>query len=123
MGSLTWVILALGASFGVLIMFFGFRKADIKPQALGHPDGAVKEDWTRTGAIDFHRATYENSSLQPLRLWVEEKRIIESVVGQDVVQLRWRLATVEEGKELVVCWNNTKLTSPYDTRRARQITQ
>jgi hypothetical protein len=123
MGSLAWVILAFGVSLGVLIMIFGFRKADIKPQPFGQPDGVAKEDWTRTGALDFHFATYESSSLQPLRLWVEEKRIIESAVGQDVVQLRWRLATVEEGKELVVCWNNARLTSPYETQRAWQIIQ
>jgi hypothetical protein len=125
MGNLIWVILAFGASLGGLIMIFGFRKADMKSQAFrqtdGSVDGALKEDWRRTGTIDFHLATDENSSLQPLRLWVEEKRIIESFVGQDIVELRWRLATVEEGKELIACWNNARPTSPYDTRRAWKI--
>ena len=59
----------------------------------------------RTGNIDFYASTNESSSPQPLRLLVEEKRVIESVAGQDVVELRWRLATLEDGKELVVCWN------------------
>jgi len=26
-------------------------------------------------------------------------------MGQEVAQLRWRLATVEEAKEVVACWN------------------
>jgi hypothetical protein len=26
-------------------------------------------------------------------------------MGQEVTQLRWRLATVEEAKEVVACWN------------------
>jgi hypothetical protein len=126
MGNLAWVILAIGASLGGLIMIFGLRKADTRkadarPEASGQIDGALKEDWRRTGNIDFHVSTDDDSSSQPLRLWVEEKRIVESVVGQDVVELRWRLATVEEGKELIVCWNNAKLTLPYDTRRAWQI--
>jgi hypothetical protein len=121
MGNLAWVILAFGASLGGLIMIFGFRKADKRLEASGQIEGALKEDWSRTGNIDFHVATDESSSLRPLRLWVEEKRITESVVGQSVAELRWRLATVEEGKELIVCWNNARQTSPYDARRAWQI--
>jgi hypothetical protein len=34
-----------------------------------------------------------------------EKRIIENSMGEDVMPLRWRLATMEEAKEVVVCWN------------------
>jgi hypothetical protein len=102
--NLAWVIVAIGVSLGGLIMIFGFRKADKKPVTY-RTTGAVKQDWLRTGNIDFHASTVEGSSPQPLRLWVEEQRITESVVGQRVVELRWRLATIEEGKELVICWN------------------
>jgi hypothetical protein len=45
---------------------------------------------------------------QQLVLRVEEKKIIENSMGEDVAQLRWRLATVEEAKEVVVCWNNAR---------------
>jgi hypothetical protein len=35
---------------------------------------------------------------------------MESAVGRHVVELRWRLATIEEDieedKELVICWNS-----------------
>jgi hypothetical protein len=47
----------------------------------------------------------ERSSPQPLRLLVEERRVTESAVGQNIAELRWRLATLEEGKQLVVYWN------------------
>jgi hypothetical protein len=86
----------------------GYRKADQKPVAFGQTYGALKWDWMRTGNIDFHASTIEGSSPQPLRLLVEEKRVLESVVGQDVVELRWRLATLQEGKEIVAYWNATQ---------------
>jgi hypothetical protein len=105
MENLTWVIVAIGALAGGPIMMSGYRRTDQKPVAFGQIDGALKRDWTRTGNIDFHASALESSSPQPLRLRVEEKRVTESAAGQDVVELRWRLATLEEGKELVVCWN------------------
>src|SRR5579863_794288 len=104
-----WVILAIaiaGVIAGGLIMAFGFRKTEHKPMAFGQIEGVLKQDWTRTGNIDFHAAALESASPQPLTLRVEEKRITENAMGQDVVELRWRLATLEEAKELVVCWNS-----------------
>jgi len=105
MESLTWVIVAIGALVGGPIMMFGYRKSDQKVVAFGQIHGVLKQDWMRTGNIDFHVSAVESPSPQPLRLRVEEKRVMESAVGQDVVELRWRLATLEEAKELVVCWN------------------
>ena len=105
MENLTWVIAAIGALVGVPIMMLGYRKTDQKPAAFGQIDGALKQDWMRTGNIDFHASAIQSSSPQPLRLLVEETRVTESAVGQNVVELRWRLATLEEGKQLVVCWN------------------
>jgi hypothetical protein len=104
-----WIIIAIaavGVTVGGLIMAFGFRKTERKPVAFAQVDGVLKQDWTRTGNIDFHAAALESSSPQPLTLRVEEKRITQNAMGQDVVELRWRLATLDEAKELVVCWNN-----------------
>lgn len=104
----TWAILAIpaiGVIAGGLIMAFGFRKGDHKPLSFGAIDGLLKQDWTRTGNIDFHAAALESASPQPLTLRVEERRVTENAMGQDVVELRWRLATLEEAKEIVACWN------------------
>jgi hypothetical protein len=101
-----------------MIMIFGFRKAD-KERVSGRIIGAVKQDWAPTGNIDFRTQTLESSRGQPIRLWVEENRITETAVGQRVVELRGRLATIEEGKELVICWNARQsspavlLSQPY----------
>jgi hypothetical protein len=108
----TWVILAIavaGVIAGGLMMAFGFRKTERKPAAFGEIDGVLKQDWVRTGNIDFHAAALESASPQPLTLRVEEKRVTENAMGQDIVELRWRLATLEEAKELVVCWNSRQV--------------
>lgn len=99
-------IAAVGVIAGGLIMAFGFRKSAQKPAAFGTIDGVLKQDWTRTGNIDFHAGALDSASPQPLTLRVEERRVTENAMGQDVVELRWRLATLEEAKELVVCWNS-----------------
>jgi hypothetical protein len=106
-----WVILAIaaiGVIVGGAIMAFGFGKGDKKPAVFGQIDGVLKQDWTRTGNIDFHAAALESVSPQPLTLRVEERRVTENAMGQDVVELRWRLATLDEAKELVVCWNASR---------------
>jgi hypothetical protein len=108
MGNLTWVIVAIGALVGGPIMMLGFRRTEQKLEAFPQIDGAMKQDWIGTGKIDFLTSAIENSSDQPLTLLVEEKRVTESAVGQDIEELRWRLATLEEGKQLVLCWNASR---------------
>jgi len=70
---LTWVIVAIGVLVGGPIMMFGFRNTDQKPVAFGQIGGALKQDWKRTGNIDFHAVALESSSPQPLRLRVEKR--------------------------------------------------
>jgi hypothetical protein len=108
--NLPWVIMAIGLLMGGPIMFVGFRSSRKKPEQP-RTDRALKQDWAPTGNIDFHVSTVEGSIPQPLRLWVEEHRITESMVGQLIVELRWRPATIEEGKKLVICWKAGQ-TSP-----------
>ena len=119
---LTWAIVAIGVLVGGLFMMFGFRKTDHKPMAFGRIDRALKQDWMRTGNIDFYASALESSSPQPLRLLVEEIRVTEGAVGQDIAELRWRFATLEEGKELVVCWNGRQIGRHYSTSHCSEAT-
>lgn len=105
MEAVVGIAVVIGIIAGILIIMFGIRKKEQRPAAFGHVDGVLKQDWTRTGNIDFHAGALESASPQPLTLRVEEKKITENPMGQDVVELRWRLATLEEAKEVVVCWN------------------
>lgn len=74
------------------------RSGDIAPQ------GIVKRDWVPTGRIDF--ATKLNGNDDPtqpseFKLLVEEHRIIESVAGNEHLEIQWRLATLKEAKAVV----------------------
>ncbi len=64
----------------------------------------VKRDWVPTGRIDF--ATKLNGNDDPtqpseFKLLVEERRIIESVAGNEHLEIQWRLATLQEAKAVV----------------------
>jgi hypothetical protein len=66
--------------------------------------GVVKRDWVPTGRIDF--ATKLNGNDDPTRpsefkLLVEERRIIESIAGNEHLEIQWRLATLKEAKAVV----------------------
>ncbi len=89
-------------------MAFGLRKKAPTSVSFDDVDGVLKQDWTRTGNIDFHARSLDSASPQQLILRIEESKIVENAMGQDVVQLRWRLATLEEAKEVVARWNASK---------------
>ena len=65
----------------------------------------VKRDWVPTGRIDF--ATRPNGDFgdpdQPneFKLLVEERRIVESLTGNENLEIQWRLATLNEAKTVV----------------------
>jgi hypothetical protein len=66
--------------------------------------GVVKRDWVPTGRIDF--ATKLDSNADPdqpteFKLLVEERRIIESVAGNEHLEIQWRLATLKEATAVV----------------------
>ena len=84
--------------------------------------GVIKRDWIPTGRIDF--ATKLDSNDDPnqpseFRLLVEERRIIESVCGNENLEIQWRLATLKEAKTVAAqhfkyLKENGLLKSVYD---------
>jgi hypothetical protein len=69
--------------------------------AKSEVQGVVKRDWVPTGRIDF--ATNLDSNGDPnqpseFKLLVEDRRIIESVAGNEHLEIQWRLATLKEAK-------------------------
>ena len=105
----TWVmvvIAAAGALIGVFAITVGLRAGRKPVPALAEIEGATKQDWTPTGKIDFRVQDVENALPQEFVLRVEETKIIETAMGHDVTQLRWRLATLEEAKRVVLNWNS-----------------
>jgi hypothetical protein len=72
-----------------------------KQKKLAH-QGVVKRDWLATGRIDFSTKT-SAAEEQPgdFKLLVEERRIVESVAGNENLEIQWRLATLAEAKTVV----------------------
>ena len=67
--------------------------------------GVVKRGWLPTGRIDFAAQINADakSSEQPseFKLLVEERRIVESVAGNENLEIQWRLATLKEAKTVI----------------------
>ena len=84
--------------------------------------GVVKRDWVPTGRIDFATKLDNNDdSNQPseFKLLVEERRIIESVCGNENLEIQWRLATLKEAKVVAAQYlkyltENSLIKSVYD---------
>jgi hypothetical protein len=84
--------------------------------------GVVKRDWVPTGRIDF--ATKLDSNADPhqpseFKLLVEERRIIESVAGNEHLEIQWRLATLKEAKFVTTQYHkylteNSLIKSAFD---------
>jgi hypothetical protein len=70
------------------------------------PDGAVKHDWVPTGRIDFTtrlNGANDQNKEQPgeFKLLVEERRVVESLLGNENLEIQWRPATLSEAKTVV----------------------
>jgi hypothetical protein len=83
-----------------LVGILGARKSPEK--------GVVKRDWWPTGRIDFTTrllsvAANARDRDQPseFKLLVEERRIVESITGNENLEIRWRLAKLSEAKAVV----------------------
>jgi len=68
--------------------------------------GFVKHDWLPTGRIDFatrlDAAAAQNKEQQDeFKLLVEERRVVESIAGNENLEIQWRLATLSEAKAVV----------------------
>ena len=84
--------------------------------------GIVKRDWVPTGRIDF--ATKLESNADPdqpseFKLLVEERRIIESIAGNENLDIQWRPPTLKEAKFVATHYHkylteNSPIRSPLD---------
>ena len=76
-----------------------WRQANVPNQGL------IKRDWVATGRIDFATSITSNPEDhdQPteFKLLVEERRIVESLAGNENLEVQWRLATLSEAKAVV----------------------
>jgi hypothetical protein len=85
--------------------------------------GVVKRDWVATGRIDFATRLNGNAedAEQPseFKLLVEERRVVESIAGNENLEIQWRLATLREAKAVVTQYHkylseNSLIKSVFD---------
>ena len=69
--------------------------------------GTVKQDWVRRidFATQFEIGADNRDKPTEFRLLVEEQRIVESVAGNEKLEIQWRLATLDEAKTIVSHYN------------------
>src|SRR6516162_6710062 len=71
--------------------------------------GVIRRDWVATGRIDFATSTITEVASNPedydqpaeFKLLVEERRIVESLAGNENLEVQWRLATLREARAVV----------------------
>ena len=63
---------------------------------------SAKQDWVATGRIDFAtRDPADANQPSEFKLLVEERRIVESIAGNENLEVQWRLATLNEAKAVI----------------------
>src|SRR5215470_18620044 len=102
------LIILIAATF-LLYYFFPAAFQAFSRQANVPNHGVIKRDWVATGRIDFAttsitKVTSNRGDMdQPteFKLLVEERRIVESLAGNENLEVQWRLATLSEAKAVV----------------------
>jgi hypothetical protein len=101
-----WIVLVLSAVAIAAIVGFPFVVSRMEVQKKTNPQGVVKHDWLPTGRIDFATRLEDvndqnKDKTGEFKLLVEEHRVVESIAGNENLEIQWRLATLGEAKAVV----------------------
>ena len=118
-----WPWFAAAAAVLVVLVgaFVAYSFYKPKPQS-DDPIPTQQEGWSPTGRIDF----IDRQSSSDFVLQVEDTRIADSIGGVEHREIRWRKATLDEAKRVIVAYHaqrnlartaNFIVTSPSVTRR------
>src|SRR5262245_26509960 len=102
------LIVLIAAAF-LLYYYFPAAFPFFRRPAHAPNRGVIKRDWVTTGRIDFATTSITKITSNPddmdepteLKLLVEERRIVESLAGNENLEVHWRLATLREAKSVV----------------------
>ena len=116
-----WFV-AAAAVLVVVVGVFALLKAKSKAPLERANIVADGKDWTWTGRIDLAHP----KSAEDFVLRVEETRVVNSPVGLEHREIRWRGATLEEAKTVMVSYHvqrnlamtaNFVVSAPGETKR------
>jgi hypothetical protein len=100
-----WIVLFLVVLGVAAVLAYIYFNQIIQTQKTPN-QGVVKHDWLPTGRIDF-ATRFDDVNVQnkdrprEFRLLVEERRIVESIAGNENLEIQWRLATLGEAKAVI----------------------
>jgi hypothetical protein len=100
-----WIVLLLVVLGVAAVLAFIYFNQITQTQKTPN-QGVVKHDWLPTGRIDF-ATRFDDVNVQnkdrprEFRLLVEERRIVESIAGNENLEIQWRLATLGEAKAVI----------------------
>ena len=107
--AITWEAISeqwpwFAAAAGVLVVVIGLLIL-LKPKSKRQPkttgNASDSKEWVLTGRIDF----VDPRSAGELVLQVEETRIVNRPSGVEHREIRWRRATLDEGKMVLVSYH------------------
>ena len=114
-----WIWLSAVAIFVVLLGgFAAYNSRRSKPQDEIHDQ---QNGWTPTGRIDF----LDPDSIGNFILQAEVTRIVNSMGGMEHREIRWRRATLNEAKKVVVAYHaqlNLATTAAFDVNSSNSDT-
>src|SRR6476619_3034080 len=110
----SWLLLIMLIAAAFLVYYFFPAAFPVFSRRAHVPNqGVIKRDWVATGRIDFattsitkvtsNREDYDQPT--EFKLLVEERRIVESLAGNENLEVQWRLATLREAKAVVTQYN------------------
>jgi len=100
-----WIVLLLVVVAVAVVLAYIYFNQITQTQKTPN-QGVVKHDWLPTGRIDF-ATRFDDVNVQnkdrprEFRLLVEERRIVESIAGNENLEIQWRLATLGEAKAVI----------------------
>src|SRR3984957_15250998 len=97
-----WIWLSAAAVFVVFVAAIAARSLrKPKPHNKIKSNAAARNGWTATGRIDF----VDPQSKGDFVLQVEETRIVDTMGGVEHREIRWRRATLDEAKTVLVSYH------------------
>jgi hypothetical protein len=120
---ITMGLVLLGPALVVLIIVMFFRARTRNKRAAAKSHGNVKRDWQPTGNINFI-VPDDVIDQDKFVLEVEENRVIELLGGGTTLEIRFRLATLDEAKRIVQGYERHIADHPEDSllpKKAEEI--
>jgi hypothetical protein len=105
-----WIWFSVAGVFAILVVVVAvhnFYKSKPSDVIQGQQEG-----WTPTGRVDFT----DPQSIGNFILQAEDTRIVDSIGGVERREIRWRKATLDEAKTVVVAYHaqrNLAMTASY----------